>query len=498
MKKSSLKRVIAFAAALVISVFPLNHVKAAPSDGYWPTGIKIADSEETAFVLEEETGTVLYDCRGDEKHYPASITKVLTALIAVERGNLNDIVTYSKDAIYKVEAGSSSIGRDVGEQMTLEQCLYALMLESCNNTAYAIAEHIGGTFDNFINMMNEKAASLGCVNSHFANPHGLPDENHYTTAHDMALIAREAFKHEDFRRICGTGKYTIPPTNKHAENTYLRNHHGMLYPYRTPDYLYEYCKGGKTGYTQVARNTLVTYAEKDGLTLVCVIMHAGASQHYKDTTALFNYCFDNFAATPITDTEDVFGNEGLSAKGVLAAGIPPLTVESGGICVLPKNVSFSETERSLVVTPSISDPDQAGLLKYTYAGRDVGYATVKYSGENILNQQGFPGGEIAKTVLGNGMEEKPDEVIKIDPIMIVLIVIAAAGVVVLITLLVIKAKSPVSQRKRKTHYSGKRSSSGYTEIKNRIGGPAERVKGRRKSHDFTSTDIHSDSFIKKK
>ncbi len=497
MKKLFFKRVIAFAAALVMAVTPINYVKAAPSEGYWPSGISIADSEETAFVLEEETGTVLYDCRGDEKHYPASITKVLTALIAVERGNLNDIVTYSKDAIYKVEAGSSSIGRDVGEQMTLEQCLYALMLESCNNTAYAIAEHIGGTFDNFINMMNEKAASLGCVNSHFANPHGLPDENHYTTAHDMALIAREAFKHEEFRRFCGTGKYTIPPTNKHSENTYLRNHHGMLYPYRTSDYLYEYCKGGKTGYTQVAKNTLVTFAEKDGLTLVCVIMHAGASQHYKDTTALFNYCFDNFAATPITDTEDVFGNEGLSSKGVLAAGSPPLEVEAGGICVLPKNVSFSETERTLVVTPSVSDPDQAGLLKYTYAGRDVGYATVKYSSEGVLNQQGLPGGEIAKTVLGNGMEEKPDEVIKIDPLTIVLVVVAAVGVVVLITLLIIRARSPVSQRKRKTHYSGKRSDSGYKEIRNRIGGPAERVKGRRKSHDLTSTNIHSDSYIKK-
>lgn len=497
MKKLSIKRVIAFAAALVISLFPLKNVEAAASDGYWPSGIKIADSEETAFVLEEETGTVLYDCRGDEKHYPASITKVLTALIAIENGNLNDIVTYSKDAIYKVELGSSSIGRDVGEQMTLEQCLYALMLESCNNTAYAIAEHIGGTFDNFINMMNAKAASLGCVNSHFANPHGLPDENHYTTAHDMALIAREAFKHEEFRRFCGTGKYTIPPTNKHADNTYLRNHHGMLYPYRTSDYLYEYCKGGKTGYTQLARNTLVTFAEKDGLTLVCVIMHAGASQHYKDTTALFNYCFDNFVAAPITDTEDVFGTQELSAKGVLAAGSPPLMVESGGICVLPKNVSFSETERSLVVTPSETDPDQAGLLKYTYGGRDVGFATVKYSGEGILNQQGLPGGEIAQTVLGSGMEEKPDEVIKIDPKTIVLIAVAAAAVVVLITLLVIRAKSPVSQRKRKTHYSGKRSSSGYREIKNRLGGPAERVKGRRKSHDFTSTDIHSDNFIKK-
>lgn len=161
----------------------------------------------------------------DEAHYPASITKIMTTLLALENGNLSDMVTFSDDAINNTEG--SGIARDYGEQMTLEQCLYGVMLESANECAYAVAEHVGGTVENFVDMMNAKAKELGCTNTHFANPHGLQDENHYTTAHDMALIAQAAYQNETFRIIIGTKMYTIPPTNKHAEETVLRNHHDM-------------------------------------------------------------------------------------------------------------------------------------------------------------------------------------------------------------------------------------------------------------------------------
>ena len=149
--------------------------------------------------MEEETGAILYEKNVDTSYYPASITKILTALLALENSDLDEVVTFSSDAVFGTELGSSSISRDLDEQMTMEQCLYGMMLESANECAYAIAEHVGGGDVNvFIDMMNEKAQELGCKNTHFSNPNGLPDENHYTSAYDMALIARAAYANSKF------------------------------------------------------------------------------------------------------------------------------------------------------------------------------------------------------------------------------------------------------------------------------------------------------------
>ena len=162
---------------------------------YWPEGPEVVSPN--VIVMEASTGTVLYDCNSLEAHYPASITKIMTTLIALENSDLNDIVTFSDAAIDNTEG--SGIAWDYGEQMTMEQCLYAVMLASANECAYAVAEHVGGTIENFVAMMNEKAKELGCQNTHFASPHGLHDENHYTCCYDMALIARAAYQNETFR-----------------------------------------------------------------------------------------------------------------------------------------------------------------------------------------------------------------------------------------------------------------------------------------------------------
>lgn len=219
------------------------------------------------------------------------------------------MVTFSDDAINNTEG--SGIARDYGEQMTLEQCLYGVMLESANECAYAVAEHVGGTVENFVDMMNAKAKELGCTNTHFANPHGLQDENHYTTAHDMALIAQAAYQNETFRIIIGTKMYTIPPTNKHAEETVLRNHHDMLCTYHNANrkYLYPYCVGGKTGYTATANSTLVTYAEKDGMTLICVVMNTQSPNQFIDTVNLFDYAFDNFQVLNVAENDTDYSAE---------------------------------------------------------------------------------------------------------------------------------------------------------------------------------------------
>lgn len=396
----------------IISAVCLGKVDVKAAD-YWP------DAPETlspsVILMEESTGTILYEKNSDEAHYPASITKIMTTLLALENGNLSDMVTFSDDAINNTEG--SGIARDYGEQMTLEQCLYGVMLESANECAYAVAEHVGGTVENFVDMMNAKAKELGCTNTHFANPHGLQDENHYTTAHDMALIAQAAYQNETFRIIIGTKMYTIPPTNKHAEETVLRNHHDMLCTYHNANrkYLYPYCVGGKTGYTATANSTLVTYAEKDGMTLICVVMNTQSPNQFIDTVNLFDYAFDNFQVLNVAENDTNYSAETTVDNGNLDNIEPFVELDKDAVIVLPKTAEFSDTSSS--VEYNDSDPEIAGSITYTYAGRNVGKADIKTTGV-VVEGYAFD---------NESTEEEEQEVVstvQVRPIVVVLLIVA--------------------------------------------------------------------------
>ena len=396
----------------IISAVCLGKVDVKAAD-YWP------DAPETlspsVILMEESTGTILYEKNMDEAHYPASITKIMTMLLALENGNLSDMVTFSDDAINNTEG--SGIARDYGEQMTLEQCLYGVMLESANECAYAVAEHVGGTVENFVDMMNAKAKELGCTNTHFANPHGLQDENHYTTAHDMALIAQAAYQNETFRIIIGTKMYTIPPTNKHAEETVLRNHHDMLCTYHNANrkYLYPYCVGGKTGYTATANSTLVTYAEKDGMTLICVVMNTQSPNQFIDTVNLFDYAFDNFQVLNVAENDTNYSAETTVDNGNLDNIAPFVELDKDAVIVLPKTAEFSDTSSS--VEYNDSDPEIAGSITYTYAGRNVGKADIKTTGV-VVEGYAFDNESTE--------EEEQEEVstVQVRPIVVVLLIVA--------------------------------------------------------------------------
>ena len=256
---------------------------------------------ESAVVMDAGTGTVLYGKEASTKRYPASITKVMTALLAVENCNMSDIITYSNAAVNGIEAGSSTAGINVGAKLTVEDSLYALMLVSANEAAAAIAEHISGSTTEFAKLMTKRAKELGCKNTQFKNPHGLPDEEHYTTAYDMGLILKEAMKHPEFRKIAGTISYTLKKSDSLTDTLELWNHAKILR--QNSDYYYEYAKGAKTGFTQVALNTLVTYAKKDNVELICVILKDhGADKSYTDTANLFKWAFNQVkAVTPLTN-----------------------------------------------------------------------------------------------------------------------------------------------------------------------------------------------------
>lgn len=396
----------------IISAVCLGKVDVKAAD-YWP------DAPETlspsVILMEESTGTILYEKNSDEAHYPASITKIMTTLLALENGNLSDMVTFSDDAINNTEG--SGIARDYGEQMTLEQCLYGVMLESANECAYAVAEHVGGTVENFVDMMNAKAKELGCTNTHFANPHGLQDENHYTTAHDMALIAQAAYQNETFRIIIGTKMYTIPPTNKHAEETVLRNHHDMLCTYHNANrkYLYPYCVGGKTGYTATANSTLVTYAEKDGMTLICVVMNTQSPNQFIDTVNLFDYAFDNFQVLNVAENNTNYSAETTVDNGNLDNIAPFVELDKDAVIVLPKTAEFSDTSSS--VEYNDSDPEIAGSITYTYAGRNVGKADIKTTGV-VVEGYAFDNESTEEE------EQEAVSTVQVKPIVVVLLIVA--------------------------------------------------------------------------
>lgn len=378
---------------------------------YWPEAPEV--ESPSVILMEMTTGTVLYEKNSEEKNYPASITKILTTLIALENSDLNEIVTFSDEAIDNTIG--SGIARDYGEQMTMEQCLYAIMLASANECAYAVAEHVGGTMENFVAMMNAKAAELGCTNTHFSNPHGLYEDEHYTCAKDMALIAQAAYENETFRIITGTARYTIPPTNKHEEETPLQNHNEMLYPWQHMQYRYEYCTGGKTGYTDIARSTLVTFAEKDGMKLVCVVMRTESPNQWKDSINLFNFAFDNFQIYNVADNETSYDTSEAIEVGALNHNKAFVEIDENANIVLPKTTEFADATSK--ITYEETSENVVGTITYTYAGKVVGSADIERTGVEV---QGF--------VFGNEEDIAKEEVstVRINPLTVLLMILIVA------------------------------------------------------------------------
>ncbi len=366
------KRILAMATAIMVTACSFLGIN-AEATAYWPDGVAVDSG--AAIVLEMETGTVLYEKNADQPFYPASITKIMTALLALENCSLDEIVTFSAKAVYENEGDTSHISRELDEKMTLESALYGMMLESANECAWAIGEHVGGNMPKFVEMMNAKAKELGCTNTHFANPNGLPDSDHIVSARDMSLIARAAYQIPKFQEICGTRAYTIPADNK-KEQYNCNNTHGMISNHRGAKHLYEYALGGKTGYTDEAGNTLVTYARKDGMTLLCVILNSSNPAHYNDTERLFEYCFQNFTVTKVADYVSITDLSNKAAAGKLSDKIDLIRVDKSGIVVLPKTASFIDAKAKVIPAPKGSGA--VARVEYTYAGRPVGGANIVY------------------------------------------------------------------------------------------------------------------------
>lgn len=260
-------------------------------------------------LVEDSTGTILYDKNSKEKMYPASTTKVLTALLVLENSNLSDIVTISKNAVSSLSGGYVTPYISAGEEFSVEQLLNVLLIPSGNIAGIALAEHISGSENSFTSLMNSRAKELGCVNSHFTNSYGFHDENHYSCAYDLYLIAKEAMKHDEFRNIVKNTSYTLAPSNKHPSNDrVLYSTNDLIKP--TSSYFYEYAIGIKTGYTSQAKDCLISAAMKDNMTLYCVVLgcdksSSGSSYRYSDVKKLFNFGFKNYLFRTVKNKDSV-------------------------------------------------------------------------------------------------------------------------------------------------------------------------------------------------
>lgn len=419
----------------------------------WPAGPAVY--AQSAIVMEADTGTILYAKDMEEANYPASITKIMTALIALENCDLSEEVTFSYYATHSIEYGSSSIARTEDEILTVEETLYGLMLSSANECANALAEHVAGSNEAFAELMNKKAAELGCVNTHFSNPSGLHDDQHYTCAYDMALITRAAIANEDFRRISGTNYYTLRATNKNPEELWMQNHHNMIAPYKSTRYLDDTIFAGKTGYTTDALNTLMTCGTRNGMDVIVITMRTRSTAErgvplYTDTSALLDYA-NNFQKINISENEKTFtvGNAydfSLETDTTDTSG-SLISIDQDSFVILPNTVTFADAVPSV----HLDEDSKEAYLSYEYAGQTIGRAAITLAKEKPQETSPFPN---ASPKLS---EDDTPKFLVINLKIVLLVILAIAGFVILIYLIYhIYDKNRIRLRKALNLYQKRR------------------------------------------
>lgn len=405
-----------------------------------------------AIVMDAATGQILYEKNAYDKKYPASITKILTTILALDNNaNFNDTITMSENAIWGIERDSTNIGLDVGEKVTVEDCIYATMVKSANECAYAIAEYVAGDLESFAKLMNEKAKEIGCEHTNFVTPNGLHDDNHYTTAYDMALITKYALQNDTFRQIAGTLSYTVPPTNLSEESVEIWNGNKMINT--STSYYYEFCEGGKTGYTTKANNTLVTFAKKDGLELICVILDCDGAQYaYTDSRALYNYCYNNYSYFyPLSDFSFDSDEEDVKETNIILDNyynslnheMIDLTVDKEYSLLINKSLDTTKIEREIKLYDKAKE-DALGEINFLYDGELIGTTSITSTTPLLSSQM-------------TKEEEKTSSSIwkKIGKVLVIILLIVLVLFVLLIIYIIFAACVRKIKRERKYRYRRK-------------------------------------------
>lgn len=404
----------------------------------WPAGPDIG--AQSAILLEANTGVVLYAKNINEKLYPASTTKLMTCLIAAENCQLDEMVTFSHEAVFSLEPGSSNIGIDEGQSMPIEECLYGILVASANEVANAVAEHIAGSQDAFAEMMNQKAAELGCKNTHFVNAHGLYDENHYVSAYDLAIIAKAFFQNELLAKIGNTASHHFLPTNTQPDDFIWRNKHQLI----TGDIPYEGIRGGKTGYTDEARQTLVTCAEQNGMKLICVILKEESPEQFYDTVKLFDYGFTNFMVANVVENETKYSIQNSNffntSSDVFGNSTPILSLNQDSYLIMPRSASFNELDSE--ISYNTTQEQEVAVIQYYYHGAYVGTATLDLASTSSVSYEFTENND---TVINT--EEQNIIVVNIKLILIGILTAAVIIIAIIIIRSVIRSYSFLDSRR---------------------------------------------------
>lgn len=331
---------------------------------------------DSAILIDFKTGTTLYSKNAEEKMYPASTTKILTAIIALEKCNLDDIITISSSTISTIPSGYSSAYLSNGEEISIRDLVTIFLVHSANDAGYVLAEHISGSIDEFAKLMNQKALEIGCKNTHFTNPSGIHDENHYTTAYDLSLIAKYCMQNSVFRSIVSEQSCTINSTNKSDVRKYS-NTNDLLNP--SSKYYLKECVGIKTGYTAQAKNCLISACSKNNLGLICVVLGAnqmpnGESSRYLDSINLFKYGYANYSVRNFVDKDVNFTNIEIKNGSKDTRNLDLYTDSS--VSGLLKNTD-SIPEGKIELNNTISAPISKGTVigSVTYTVGDNSYST---------------------------------------------------------------------------------------------------------------------------
>ena len=340
----------------------------------WPLGPAIG--AQSAILMDANTGAILYAKNIHEQLYPASITKLLSTYVALQECELDEMVTFSEDAVYSINWWEdANMGVYAGSSLTLEEVLYGILVGSANEAAYAVAEHVSGNLEAFSSLMNKTAKELGCLNSNFITPNGIHDENHYTTAYDMALIAKAFFSNETLTKMSSTTRFDVPVTEHQTREGLILTAKSQLLPGKP--YAYEPLVGTKTGYTDQARQTLVSCAEKNGLKLICVILKEESPALFTDTIELFNYGFDNFDAVTLDNVNNEYAIDNhffTTDIDLLGNSKTILSLNKEDYIVLPNTITIEDLNSK--VTFDKKQKNSIACINYYYKNYLLGKISV--------------------------------------------------------------------------------------------------------------------------
>lgn len=335
----------------------------------------------SVILMDQDSGKILYEKNAYEKRFPASTTKLMTAILTVENCNLDEVVKVSYNAVFSVPSGYSNAALQVDEELTVNDLLHALLIPSANDAANVLAEHIAGSIESFCTMMNTKAVEIGCKSTHFVNPSGIHNDDHYSTAYDLSLIAKYASQYEIIKEIACTTSYTLPTSNKYSKTDRYLTTTNCLLKTGYPKYYYEYANGLKTGYTTEAKDCIIATASKEDKNLIAVILGAestiaGMAEKYLDCKTLFDYGFDHYTKKDIIHEGDI-----VNTSKIKGATIDTRTLDlqaEKNISVLLKNTELNITPSPKItlkqeLSAPISKGEIVGTLTYEIDG--VTYST---------------------------------------------------------------------------------------------------------------------------